>query len=154
MATTSTAIVSAGEKYYLVHVGNTRMYVGQGLYLKQFTDDHTTYQWLLTHGQLEAAESCNKNEISACMGGGNKNLIQQIEIRQIFENGIPDCVMLTSDGIHEYVDIDKLEELTFSGKSDVEIIKEVMEEAENNGLEDDKTLIILRRQGLNYGTSI
>ncbi len=146
MATTLTAIVSVDGKYYLIHIGNTRMYVGQGSYLKQFTQDHTTYQWLLSHGQAEAAESCNKNEISACMGGGNANLLQQIEISQIFEDGIPNSIIFTSDGIHEHIEIDRLEEYIFSDRSDNEIIREVIKEVENNGSDDDKTLIIVRKR--------
>ena len=89
MATTLTAILFAKGKCFLIHIGNTRMYVGQGSYLKQFTQDHTTYQWLLNRGQIEAAESCNKNEISACMGGGNQNLAAQIEVTEVFQDGLP-----------------------------------------------------------------
>lgn len=145
MATTLTVLVFSNEKCFLVHVGNTRMYVGQGAYLKQFTTDHTTYQWLLTHGQIEAAKVSNKNEISACMGGGDGRLIQQIEVRQIFEEGMPNCVIFTSDGIHEYVDIDGLESMIFEKIPDEDIIGEVMTKAEKNGSRDDKTLIILRK---------
>ena len=145
MATTLTAIVSSEDNHYLVHIGNTRMYVGQGSYLKQITDDHTTYQWLLSIGQKEAAESCNKNEISACMGGGSEDLAKRLEVRTIFEEGFPNILIFTSDGIHEYLDIDQLETLIFSGKSDIELINEAIEEAAKNGSEDDRTLIIVRK---------
>ena len=144
MATTLTAIVTGGDKRFLVHVGNTRMYVARGSYLKQLTTDQTTYQWLLSHGQVEEAAHCNKNEISACMGGGTESLLQQLEVNRVFEDGLPRVFILTSDGIHEYVDIDRLEELIFSGEPDAEIIKMAMDEAEANGSTDDKTLVIIR----------
>ena len=144
MATTLTAIIAGGEKYFLTHVGNTRMYVARGSYLKQLTTDQTTYQWLLSHGQVEEAEHCNKNEISACMGGGTESLLQQLEVRRVFEDGLPSVLILTSNGIHEYVDIDRLEDLIFSGEPDAEIIRTAMDEAEANGSTDDKTLVIIR----------
>ena len=146
MATTFTALVVSAGKHFLIHIGNTRMYVGQGSYLKQYTQDHTTYQWLLSRGQTEAAESCNKNEIYSCLGGGNKDLINQIEVHQVFENEFPDCIVFTSDGVHEYVDIDRLEEIVFSGIPNLDIAKRVIDEAEANGSEDDKTIIILRKR--------
>lgn len=144
MATTLTAIITGMDKLFLVHVGNTRMYVAQGSYLKQLTTDQTTYQWLLSNGQIEEAEHCNKNEISACIGGGTERLLQQLEVRRVFEDCLPSVLILTSDGIHEYVDIDRLEDLVFSGEPDSEIIQTAMDEAEANGSADDKTLIIIR----------
>ena len=148
MATTLSAIVFSEGKAFLIHIGNTRMYVAQGSFLKQLTTDHTTYQWLLSHGQIEAAETCNKNEIFSCMGGGSTNLAQKIEVTRVFEEGLPKCIVLSSDGIHEYIQIDRFEELLFSGKPDREIITEVIEEAEKNGSEDDKSLIIVRKQAM------
>ena len=144
MATTLTAIVTSADQHFLLHIGNTRMYVAQGSYLKQLTTDHTTYQWLLSHGQFEEAEHCNKNEISACLGGGNDALAKPLEIRRVFEDGLPSVMIFTSDGIHEYIDIDRLEELVFSGEPDNDIITQAMDEAAANGSTDDKTLIIVR----------
>lgn len=42
MATTLSAVVLTNECCNLVHVGNTRVNVFQGNYLKQITEDHTT----------------------------------------------------------------------------------------------------------------
>ena len=144
MATTLTAIITSQDRHYLVHVGNTRLYIAQGSYLKQLTTDQTTYQWLLSHGQVEEAEHCNKNEISACLGGGNAALLQQLEVSQIFDDGLPLVLVFTSDGIHEYLDIDRLEDLVFSGEPDADIIQTAIDEAETNGSTDDKTLVIVR----------
>ena len=80
------------------------------------------------------------------MGGGTESLLQQLEVRRVFQDGLPSVLILTSDGIHEYVDIDRLEDLVFSGDPDSEIIKTAMDEAEANGSTDDKTLIILREE--------
>ena len=71
MATTLTGIILLPDTCYIFHIGNTRVYGLQGSYLKQFTKDQTTYQWLLDRGQIEEADICNKNEITYCLGGGN-----------------------------------------------------------------------------------
>ena len=69
MATTLTGLIMTSDSGYLFHVGNTRVYGLQGNYLKQLTEDQTTYQWLLNIGQIDAAEKCSKNEITHCLGG-------------------------------------------------------------------------------------
>ena len=144
MATTLTAVIFSEGQYYLAHIGNTRLYVGRGSYLKQMTEDHTTYQWLLTMGRAEEAEQCNKNEISACLGNGDETLAKQLVVRRVFEDGLPDVLIFTSDGIHEYIDIDHLEDLIFSGNKDSDIIHKAISEAEANGSLDDKTIVIVR----------
>ena len=53
---------------YLFHVGNTRVYGLQGNYLKQLTEDQTTYQWLLNIGQIEAARSVIRMQITQLFG--------------------------------------------------------------------------------------
>lgn len=145
MATTLSAIWIGREKSYLIHVGNTRAFMMRGSYLKQMTTDHTTYQWLLNCGQTEAAENCNKNEILACMGGNNPKLIEQLVIKEIFEDSIPQTILMTSDGIHEYVDIDSMEDMMSEECDDIDIIHRMIENADSNGSNDDKTVLILRR---------
>ena len=70
MATTLTGIILLQDTCDIFHIGNTRVYGLQGSYLKQFTKDQTTYQWLLDRGHIEEADICNKNEITYCLGGG------------------------------------------------------------------------------------
>ncbi len=144
MATTLTMIGHSDDCNNLVHVGNTRLFVAQGSFLKQLTVDHTTYQMLMSRGDVAAANCCNKDEIYACFGGGTGSLIQTLEVDRIFKDGFPKMVILTSDGVHEYVDIDRLEELIFSDSGDAEIIENVFTEALNNGSSDDMTMIIAR----------
>ena len=54
----------------MIHCGNSRIYSLQGNFLKQVTEDQTTYQWLMATGNIEAAEHCNKSEIRGAFGGG------------------------------------------------------------------------------------
>ena len=145
MATTLTGIVSGHDGYYLIHAGNSRLYVMQGRYLKQLTTDHTAYQWLLRHGQEEQAEQCNQNQILCCLGGGDPRQAGQLTVKRIFEQALPETLVLTSDGIHDYVDIDFMEEALANAPSLAQGAQIIADKAKENGSRDDQSLIILRR---------
>lgn len=144
MATTLTCVVATKDGYYLVHAGNTRLYVMQGAYLKQWTTDHTTYEWLMACGQYEAAEQCNKSEINCCLGGGNLRYANRLVVEKPFDE-CPDTLILTSDGIHEFVDIDSIEDALATAESDYDAAQVITNTAIENGSTDDKTIVILRR---------
>ena len=81
MATTLSGISIKNITAKLFHVGNTRINIMQESYLKQLTDDHTTVNWLVKVGKMTAKDAVKydkRNEITACFGGGNKNLINQM----------------------------------------------------------------------------
>ncbi len=146
MATTMTAIwIDEENSSYLIHVGNTRAYELRGTYLKQLTTDHTMYQWLKNHGQDEAAEGSNKNEIIACFGGGKEELIDSLMVEEVFTNGLPKSLIITSDGIHDNVSIDDIEECLKDSTDDETVIHTLMELAKNSGTKDDMTVMIIRK---------
>lgn len=152
MATTLTALISTAEGFYLIHAGNTRLYAMQGSYLKQITTDHTTYNWLMDLGQYEAADQCKKNEINCCLGGGNTKYAAHIIVQKVFDDGLPDTMLFTSDGIHDYVDIDNMEDILNSKVPDVQKIEQLVTKATDSGSNDDKTIIIFRSD--NYGITL
>ena len=145
MATTLTGLVLDETDLFYMQSGNSRLYIMQGNYLKQITKDQTTYQWLKDCGNDEAAEACNKNEIRGCFGGGNSAYINSLVVKRI-ENGINVTkFLLTSDGIHEFVDIDTMESILAEGTDDMETVKKLVGLALENGSKDDMTAVIIRR---------
>ena len=145
MAATLTGVIATSDNGYIFHVGNTRVYGLQGNYLKQFTEDQTTYQWLLNTGQIEAAEKCNKNEITHCLGGGNRQFGCNIFVKETNALNICKRLLLTSDGIHEYVSIDELEDFMV-GEISERTMKLLVNKANKNGSLDDKTVIVIDRK--------
>ncbi len=142
MATTLTGLLFTDSAIKLVHIGNTRAYVKQGRYLKQLTSDHTTYNWLLSSGQSEAAEQSNKSEITSCFGGGHAELLSKLYIT--------DCpafslALLTSDGIHDYLSIDELEGILNNDEPYPEKCESIVQNAINAGSEDDLSVVIICR---------
>lgn len=143
MATTLTGVVFGNEKAMLIQLGNTRLYGMPGSYLKQISTDQTTYQALLNMGQIDAAESCNKSEIVGCLGGGNPEFAKRVTVEEIPERLLRNILVLTSDGIHEYVEPDVIESALESG-DDKAAVQKIVDAANAAGSEDDKTVMIVR----------
>lgn len=138
MGTTFTAIAFCGEFCKVLHIGNTRAYSMCGKYLKPLTKDHTTYQWYMTAGLPEKAENCNKSEITYCFGAGSMRYFQPV-VKEISPSGF----VLTSDGIHDFLSADELEELVFSHGDDyMTACRSIAEAAVKNGSYDDMSVII------------
>ena len=144
MATTLTGLILSVDKGYMFHVGNTRVYGLQGNYLKQLTVDHTTYQWLLNIGQIEAAKRCDKNEITHCLGGGNIQYGSAVCVKEHDALNAYKRLLLTTDGIHEYVLIDELEDF-ISGEVSEITMQILADKAKEKGSSDDQTIIVIER---------
>lgn len=148
MATTLSGICINDEKASSFHIGNTRIYVFQGSYIKQITEDHTSVNWLVKTGKLskkEARTYDRRNEIIACFGGGNPALINTLVFEENNESlSNAKRIVLTSDGVHEYVSIDELEDiLNNENISPLQTCAEIISRARINGSNDDKSIVII-----------
>lgn len=143
MATTLSGINVCNEKTTLFSVGNTRVYLLQSKkYLKQLTTDDTTLNFLLSTGQIsldEAEDFDRKNEITACFGGGNLGLFK-IKMTDIGRLTSP--VMITSDGIHDYLSVDQMEDIISTHGISNLTCEAFIEAARNNGSTDDISIIL------------
>ena len=146
MATTATGVLFTGDGTWMAHIGNTRLYSLRGQYLQQMTEDQTLYQALVRRGLWEEAQTCNRSRIEGALGGGREEYIGSLVVRQVFERGIPATMALTTDGIHEYVDTDSLEELVGSGAPGPEICRTLCRMALENGSTDDRSVLLIRRE--------
>lgn len=143
MATTLSGIYICRGKILLYNVGNTRVYLLQGKkYLKQLTSDDTTLNYLLSTGQLSSKEAEifeRRNEITACFGGGNPELLK-IKISNIETLNCP--IMITSDGIHDYINVDQMEEIIDQYGFSTATCKAFINIAIQNGSCDDISIIL------------
>lgn len=142
MATTLSGVYLSNEKTQLFSVGNTRVYLLQSRkYLKQLTTDDTTLNYLLATGQLSPEEAENfdrKNEITACFGGGNPEFFR-IKISNIEPLVAP--FMLTTDGIHDYLSADEMEDLIeVHGLTEI-CCSELIKAARSKGSVDDASVV-------------
>lgn len=143
MATTLAGVLLSNNKAILFSIGNTRVYLLQSRkYLKQLTTDDTTVNYLISTGQMTSEEVANferKNEITACFGGGQAGLFK-ISIENI--DSISSPVIITSDGIHDYLTVDKMEDIIQEFGLSEKTCEEMMASARNAGSNDDISILI------------
>lgn len=152
MATTLSGICIDDEKSSIFHIGNTRIYIFQSSYIKQITEDHTSVNWLVKAGKLSKKDAefyDRRNEITACFGGDNPTLINSLkfdENHEMLSNA--KRIVLTSDGVHEYVSVDELEDiLNTANIYPLQACKKIINLAKTNGSNDDKSIAIIDRWG-------
>lgn len=143
MATTLSAIQFDCEApKTIVHVGNTRIYAIQGEYLKQLTKDHTTVELLRQRGAYDAAENAPSNEITSCMGAGSPAMINQLQVIDIDKEY--SGYVLTSDGIHDHLDEEALEDFIANNDYSESAFEDLTNQATEKGSADDKSIIIIK----------
>lgn len=143
MATTLAGIMISDEKATLFSIGNSRVYLLQGgKYLKQLTKDDTTVNYLLSTGKLLPEEVDNferKSEITACFGGGSANLFK-ISVTSM--DSIPASFVITSDGIHDHLTIDQMEDIISEYGISQKSCEEMISEARKCGSVDDISIVM------------
>lgn len=100
---------------------------------------------------MKRLKTAKKNEIVACLGGGNPKLVDRLTV---FDLNHYSALLFTTDGVHDYVSIDLLEELISSGKDGTTICEEVLAAAVTAGSEDDLTVMLLVEQEENNGIPV
>ncbi len=143
MATTLSGVCIGDSKTQLFSIGNTRVYLLQSRkYLKQLTTDDTTLNYLLATGQLSSEDAKSferKNEITACFGGGSSDLFK-VKVRHIEPLTAP--IMITSDGIHDYLSVDQMEDIIEEHGLCEDSCIELIKAARNNGSVDDASVVL------------
>lgn len=143
MATTLSGISFFNGAAQVFSIGNTRIYLLQGRkYLKQLTTDDTTLNYLLATGQLSPkdAELFNrKNEITACFGGGAAHLFK---IKYSTIESLSSPYMMTSDGIHDYISVDLMEDIIADNGTTISACEAMITAARAAGSKDDISIVI------------
>jgi len=143
MATTLSGIFFSSDATQLFSVGNTRVYLLlSSKYLKQLTTDDTTLNYLLATGQLSPEDGKKydrKNEITACFGGGNSKLFK---INISTSESLASPIMITSDGIHDYLTVDQMEDIISEYGITEKTCAEMINAARKEGSCDDASILI------------
>ena len=107
MGTTVTALLRAGGRFGLVHVGDSRGYLLRNGDLQRITKDHTFVQSLVEEGRLtadEAAHHPQKNVITNALDG-REDIELDLSVR---ETRPGDRYLLCSDGLFNEVDENRM----------------------------------------------
>lgn len=143
MATTLTGVCNLNGKWFVFHVGNTRVYIWKKPYLTQISTDHSWSRemHLMGYSDLEIKNSGRTNEITACLGNGTVSSADKLQVEDISKmmQGA-EMILLTSDGVHEYISENILENTILSVENVDGYLEQVMSYVRNNHSNDDLSI--------------
>ena len=145
-STVFSIVYATDEKIIIYHIGDTRVYkLTAHNNLVQLTNDHTYTQKLIDDGVISEEMRFNhpkKNIILQSLG--SKKEIHIDIYKNSFEVG--EKLLLTSDGIHDYMKDSEVEEIMLSSKSMQTNIDRLIKKAVINKSKDDISVIIIENE--------
>lgn len=106
MGTTLSALLFVGDRGFVAHVGDSRIYLLRNGRISQITDDHTVINELVKRGKLSREQIdrvAQKNAITRAVG-----VYERVEVDTLLIETAPgDAFLLCSDGLHGYFTTDE-----------------------------------------------
>jgi serine/threonine protein phosphatase PrpC len=144
--TTLTAVAVIGDLAYIVHVGDSRVYLITNDGLEQVTRDHSLVQRLIELDQLtaeEAADHPQKNVLYRAIGQS-----EALEVDAITRRLPPNSrLLLCSDGLWNQVEDKEIGEIVMSHDNPQVVCDKLVALANTRGGTDNITTILLRLPG-------
>jgi len=144
MGTTLTMAYSLDHELYVVHVGDSRCYLGRGGALERITRDHTLVQEMVSRGVLQPEEAAHhhlRHVISNAIGGHEAGV--KVDVHKLhLEPG--DLLLLCSDGLTEMVPDKDVHDLLRSEPDVRKACERLIAEANNRGGKDNVTVVLAR----------
>jgi protein phosphatase len=141
MSTTVTALLRAGPRFGLVHVGDSRCYLLRGEELQQITHDHTFVQGLIDEGRITAEEADHHPQRSVITNAldGADHVDPDLSVR---EARVGDRYLLCSDGLSGVVSEDTLRDTLVGNADPADAVDRLVELALRGGGPDNITAIV------------
>lgn len=143
MGCTLAGICLIPSGYLVFSAGDSRVYRFRNGILKPLTDDDTLTNLAVRAGQMnfaEAAESASRHTITNSLGSPSFDL-KIIPGPELRDN---DMILICSDGLHDMVAHDKLEELMSSDNSVEQMALNLRDAALLNGGHDNISIILIK----------
>lgn len=143
MGTTFSGIVVAGMKAYIVHVGDSRIYLIRDGRILQLTTDHTFVGKMVEEGRItedEARDHPQKNILYMSLGAREAF---EPEISEYFELEPGDVFVLCSDGLNNMVTDETIKEYAMSYETR-ESVSQLIKLANSNGGTDNITIQVVQ----------
>lgn len=143
MGTTLSALLVIGNRGFIAHVGDSRVYMLRAGRVIQLTEDHSLINELIKRGKLtkeEAAKSPYQNAVTRAVG-----VYESVEVDTIEFDVLPgDQFLLASDGLTGYLGAEDISPV-FDDAGDIkDIPSSFIELANQRGGKDNITNIVVR----------
>jgi serine/threonine protein phosphatase PrpC/CRP-like cAMP-binding protein len=147
MGTTISALLVAGERGFIAHVGDSRIYLVRGKQVVQLTEDHSLVNELIRRGKVtreglaSSPYSAFKNAVTRAVG-----VYETVQVDTLDFEILPgDQFLLCSDGLHAYLDDGKALEL-LAEENVTAVPQRFVDHANDSGGQDNITAVVLRVQ--------
>ncbi|TQF74721.1 serine/threonine-protein phosphatase [Rhodococcus spelaei] len=150
MGTTLTAILFAGSKLGLVHIGDSRAYLLRDATLTQITRDDTFVQSLVDEGRITAEQAHTHPQRSLIMRALTGNEIEPTLTVREARTG--DRYLLCSDGLSDVVSDETIAEVLGDGEPG-DSADRLIELALRSGGPDNVTVVVADVVDVDYGQS-
>ena len=143
MGTTFSAIVISGMRAYIIHIGDSRIYLVKKNRIRRVTTDHTFVEKLVEEGRIspeEARDHPQKNVLYMSLGareGFSPEILKEMQL----EEG--DAIVMCSDGLSNMVADEQIKETVLSFYPE-EAADQLVKMANSNGGTDNITLQVIR----------
>lgn len=145
MGTTITLCTVRGDKAYIAHVGDTRMYVMNTSYIDQVTIDHSLVQEMLEQGVISETEmqAHPQRHVITRAVGTYENVKVDTFVREL--KGV-DYILLCSDGLTSMVGNKEVHETVYTHSPNIEIIADrLIQTANDHGGMDNIAVVAIKR---------
>lgn len=142
MGTTVVAATILDHKMYVANVGDSRLYV-IGETIEQITKDHSYVEEMVRMGKVDRQDARThekKNVITRAVGATEKIKADIFEV----DLKDKDAVLLCTDGLSNMVTDERISQIVLSSVHTEEIARNLVEEANKNGGQDNITAVVLK----------
>ena len=142
MGTTVTALLQAGERLALAHIGDSRAYVMHKGEISQVTQDHTFVQMLVDEGRITLEEADTHPQRSVVMRVlGDVGAAPELDLS--FHDAVPgDRWMLCSDGLTGFASMQDIHDALATIADPGDCCEKLIEMALAGGGGDNVTVVI------------
>jgi protein phosphatase len=143
MGTTVVCALLAGGQLIVAHVGDSRLYLGDGQTLVQLTQDDSWAATVLGSKESNSGSHVTRHVLTNVLGARPDTQVHLLE-REISGN---ETLLLCSDGLHGSVPHETLEGIVMSDRELPELTRSLIETALAQGSRDNITALVVRCAG-------
>ncbi len=146
MGTTLTVAYSMGVNLFIIHLGDSRVYLHRGGILRQLTKDHTVAQAMADAGYIPPSEvrhHVKRNALTNFLGGHNGKVKAELRWLRLADG---DRLLLCSDGLNEMVNDVSISRMLANHEDPRTAAQSLLDEALRRGGKDNVTIIVARYQ--------
>ncbi|MDD5621865.1 MAG: Stp1/IreP family PP2C-type Ser/Thr phosphatase [Actinomycetota bacterium] len=144
MGTTFTGCFIHGQKAYIIHVGDSRLYIKRGDEINLLTSDHTIVGELFRRGEMSYDETFDhpqRNYLTRVLGVA-EDIDPDLSSHKIFKK---DIILICSDGLNSMLKDIEISNIINKYKNAGDITKNLIKGAINKGGQDNITVIVIKK---------